>query len=422
MHALDSTEHSVWLAAESDRLMRFFEKGAVNAAGGFNWMSSSGTALADAPQPLWLTARLVHCFSVEQLLGRPGAYQIAKHGVEQLLTRFEDQRWGGFHSAIDSHGVACSSAKETYGHAFALLAGTNAHRAGIPGAQRVVEVAMHALDTKFWAAAEGAAFESFNRDWTQTENYRGQNANMHLTEAYLAVYEATGSEICLQRAVKVAERLIDGAAREHSWRIPEHFDHEWRVNAEYGAQHSDDQFRPEGTLIGHSFEWCRLVLQLGSLSAEVPWAVEAAVQLFQRAVADGWDAEQGGFVYSVDLSGAPLNTSRMHWTLAEAIGAAVWLYRVTGDAAYAAWYEKFWGFVDDHLIDRSGGSWWHELDETNVPAATVWDGKPDLYHAWQATLYSRIDGPYGVAEAAVRGVVSEVPYRSGRFTDDRIGE
>ncbi|WP_344931743.1 AGE family epimerase/isomerase [Saccharopolyspora gregorii] len=41
-------------------------------------------------------------------------------------------------------------------------------------------------------------------------------------------------------------------------------------------------------------------------------------------------------------------------------------------------------------MDRELGSWRHELDEHNRPAATVWEGKPDLYHAYQATLLPRL--------------------------------
>lgn len=422
MYILDTATHRAWLAAESDRLLQFFEQGSVNPDGGFYWLDASGAAQADKPQPLWFIARLVYCFSVEHLLGRPGAKQIAEHGVRRLLSRFRDQEWGGYFAAIDPDGVVRSSEKETYGHAFALLAGTSAHRAEIDGAEEVISIAMEAVDSRLWVDADGAAVDSFDRHWTIPEDYRGQNANMHLTEAFLALYEATGRERYLQRAERVSDRLINRVARAHSWRIPEHFDADWRVDANYNVQHPDDPFRPYGTLVGHSFEWCRLVLQLQALSPSLTWTVEAAIQLFDRALADGWDEEGGGFLYSVDLAGVPVNKSRMHWALAEAIGAAVWLYRATADNAYLVWYEAFWRYADRAVIDREGGSWWHELDTTNAPASTVWDGKPDLYHAWQATLYARIDGPHGVAEAAARGMVSGQSHWSNRLSNGRANQ
>uniref|UniRef100_UPI0026350682 AGE family epimerase/isomerase n=1 Tax=Gryllotalpicola sp. TaxID=1932787 RepID=UPI0026350682 len=32
------------------------------------------------------------------------------------------------------------------------------------------------------------------------------------------------------------------------------------------------------------------------------------------------------------------------------------------------------------------GSWIHQLDPTNVPSTTIWEGKPDIYHAYQAVI------------------------------------
>jgi mannose/cellobiose epimerase-like protein (N-acyl-D-glucosamine 2-epimerase family) len=43
-----------------------------------------------------------------------------------------------------------------------------------------------------------------------------------------------------------------------------------------------------------------------------------------------------------------------------------------------------------HLLDRERGSWRHELNPDNRPAARTWHGKPDIYHAIQATLVPRL--------------------------------
>ncbi len=52
-----------------------------------------------------------------------------------------------------------------------------------------------------------------------------------------------------------------------------------------------------------------------------------------RAVADGWDEERTGFVYTT-AGGAAVVADRFHWVLTEAIGAAAYLYRATGDRSY----------------------------------------------------------------------------------------
>jgi hypothetical protein len=42
------------------------------------------------------------------------------------------------------------------------------------------------------------------------------------------------------------------------------------------------------------------------------------------------------------------------------------------------------------FIDRARGSWHHELSPANQPSSLTWSGKPDVYHAFQATLVPRL--------------------------------
>ncbi len=70
----------------------------------------------------------------------------------------------------------------------------------------------------------------------------------------------------------------------------------------------------------------------------------------------------------------------------EAVSAAEALRKVTGEARYAADLARWWGYADRYLIDHEHGSWHHELDPTNRPGHSVWPGKPDVYHAYQAAV------------------------------------
>jgi mannose/cellobiose epimerase-like protein (N-acyl-D-glucosamine 2-epimerase family) len=73
--------------------------------------------------------------------------------------------------------------------------------------------------------------------------------------------------------------------------------------------------------------------------------------------------------------------------LAEALNAASALGRLTGEERYAEHARTWWRWADRHLVDHEHGSWFHELDPANRPAAEVWPGKPDVYHAYQAALF-----------------------------------
>ncbi len=224
---------------------------------------------------------------------------------------------------------------------------------------------------------------------------------MHAVEALLAATDATGDTRWRQRALGIAQRVIE-FARGQKWRIPEHFDPAWRPLLDHNRDRPEDPFQPFGATVGHGMEWSRLMLHIdaGLGEAAPEWLTEAAAELFDRAVVDGWAVDGApGFVYTTDWAGQPVVRQRMYWVLAEAVAAAAALHQRTGDDRYLDQAAEWWDYARRYVIDRERGSWHHELDPQNRPAATVWQGKPDLYHAVQATLIPRLPLTPGLALA-----------------------
>ena len=117
-------------------------------------------------------------------------------------------------------------------------------------------------------------------------------------------------------------------------------------------------------------------------------------------MADAWNADGTvGLAYTTDWNGKPVVTDRMHWTLAESLNTSATLYAATGEEMYANWYATFAQYVDEHVIDHEGGSWFHQLDKNNHVIGTVWPGKSDLYQAFQSTLIPFLDPAVSIATA-----------------------
>jgi sulfoquinovose isomerase len=229
---------------------------------------------------------------------------------------------------------------------------------------------------------------------------------MHMVEAFLAAGDATDDAVWYERALRIAERLINRVAREHGWRVVEHFDDRWNPLPDYNRDDPHHRFRPFGVTPGHGLEWARLLLDIhASLDAGPGWLVDAARGLFDRATADGW-MDGGGIAYTTDLDGRPVVTDRLHWVVTEAIGAAATLQAATGAEAYEQWYRRLWDFAALRLIDRERGSWHHELDEALRPSERTWSGKPDVYHAFQATLIPRLPPRPSLAGALRDGLLA----------------
>jgi len=394
MTLLDDATHSMWLDAETRRLLDF-GVASKDPRGGFGWLRDDGTRDGSRPVELWISCRMTHVYALAEMMGFPGAAALVDHGIASLAGSLRDAEHGGWFSAIDADGPA-NDAKEAYAHAFVILATSSAVAAGHADAMPLLHEAIAVHTEHFWDNAEGMARESFSRDWTTEEPYRGVNANMHTLEAYMAAADALADAELLARALRIVTRVVDVFARGNDWRLPEHFTSSWESLLEFNIDAPAHPFRPYGATIGHGIEWARLTLQAeGSLrnaGLDAPaWMADAAAHLYDRAVSDGWDADGApGFVYTVDWQGAPVVHERMHWVVAEAIGAAAVLYRRTGEDRFGDDYDRWWAYAREFLIDPEGGSWWHELDQHNAPSSLVWQGKADLYHAVQATLIPRL--------------------------------
>jgi sulfoquinovose isomerase len=251
-------------------------------------------------------------------------------------------------------------------------------------ADRLLEDITQVLDERFWEEQHGAVAEEFTRDWQPVSQYRGQNSNMHLTEALMAAFEATADSAYLDKAERIADLVIGRHAVSLGYRVAEHFHADWSLDRDYRG---DDMFRPYGTTPGHWLEWARLLLQLWSLGGQRhTWMTDAARELFRQSIERGWDRDKGGFFYALDWDDKPRLPLKLWWPCTEGIGAAAFLNEHSPSDFHEQWYRTLWGFTDRHLIDHRHGGWRPELNEDLTPSATVFTGKPDLYHALQACL------------------------------------
>jgi sulfoquinovose isomerase len=394
-----------WLETEGERLLGFGR--AAVAPTGFGWLSTTGT-LEDRPLELWITCRMTHVFAVAHLLGHEGAGDLVDHGVAALRGAFHDDEHGGWFAQVDEGGPV-TTGKACYPHDFVVLAASSAVAAERPGARALLDEAVEVLLARFWDDEHGMLVEEWDRGWTRLDGYRGVNANMHGVEALLAAADVLDDASLRERALRITTRVVGDLAPAHGWRLPEHFDADWVPQPDHNRENPADPFRPFGATIGHALEWSRLALHLhAALGADAPaFLLENARSLFDQAVREGWDVDgRPGFVYTTDWEGTPVVRERMHWVVAEAVGAAAALSAATGDPSYDAWGRTWWQHVEDCFVDRAGGSWWHELSPDLVPSSVVWEGKPDLYHAYQATLFSRLPLAPSMATAAARGLLS----------------
>jgi sulfoquinovose isomerase len=354
--------------------------------GGAAWLGDDGAPRLDLPVYTYVTARMAHVYCLGAMMGVPGAAELADCALAGLTGRLHDGGNGGWVTFLHSDGRTPDE-RSCYTHAFVVLAASSGVFAERPGARALLAQALETWNRRFYDERYGMYVDAWDRAFTTLDPYRGLNANMHAVEALLAAADATGDRQWLDRAVVIARRVATEFGPAHDWRLPEHFTEQWVPMLEHNRDRPADPFQPYGATVGHGLEWSRLLLHVeAALGTEAPnWLAPAATDLFRRAVADGWAVDGAeGFVYTTDWNGVPVVRDRMHWVLAEGLAAASALEQRWGDTSYGELAATWWAYAQAHLIDHELGSWHHQLDPGNMPVATVWPGKPDLYHAVQA--------------------------------------
>lgn len=170
--------------------------------------------------------------------------------------------------------------RDLYAHAFILFAyGWAIRYANRPEDRAMARQIAADIDLIF-AAPNGGFMDAVPDEGV----LRSQNPHMHLLEAYLVVFEATGDSFYLERAKALVDlartRLID----PRSGLLLEFFGQDWHPLKSFG----ENQVQP-----GHLFEWSWLLRDYGRLaeceSDEAESLARSSGKLFEAGFTSGCD-------------------------------------------------------------------------------------------------------------------------------------
>jgi mannose/cellobiose epimerase-like protein (N-acyl-D-glucosamine 2-epimerase family) len=219
--------------------MSFYDPICFDPSGGFhNQILDDGTLYDPDMKHVVGTCRFTVNFALcARLLGfgdkeREHYLELAKHGINFLTEHHWDPTSAGFNWVLKRqvsgdvvNFVVDDGEKWGYAVAFGLLACANAKLAGVEGMDEALERALSCVET-FKDGSTGLFLDSFNSTMTVKSNYRGQNSNMHMCEALIAAFEATGERKHLNAAAGIAKKLTVELSAGCGW-VNEHYDEDW---------------------------------------------------------------------------------------------------------------------------------------------------------------------------------------------------
>ena len=352
------------LRAHIAKTMAFYHPRAIDPAGGFfHYFRDDGSVYDATHRHLVSSTRFVFNYAMAYREFGDAAYLDAvKHGLRYLRDVHRNPTTGGYAWTLRDGRVE-DDMNHCYGVAFVLLAYSCGLKAGIEEARAWMDETWALLERHFWDAEFGLYKDEADAGWNFSD-YRGQNANMHMCEAMLAAFEASGERRYLDRALTLADHMTRRQAAKAEGLVWEHYDTQWNIDWNYNLDDPKHLFRPWGFQPGHQTEWTKLLLILDR-HVDADWLVPTARHLFDTAVSRSWDEARGGLYYGFAPDGSVCDDDKYFWVQAESLAAAALLAARTGDEAYWRWYDRLWDYSWKHFVDHRYGAWYRILDADN---------------------------------------------------------
>lgn len=374
--------------------MDFYHPRCIDPSGGFyHCFKDDGQVYDHRTRHLVSSTRFIFDYAMAfRHFGRPEYLDGVCHGLKFLRGAHRDPATGAYAWQIrwdNGEAAIVDGTNHCYGLAFVLLAYAHALMAGLDEARRHVSEVFELAEAHFWEPRHGLYADEASADWKVLAPYRGQNANMHLCEALIAAFEATGERRYLQRAETLARNVTVRQAALAGDMVWEHYRPDWSVDWNYNKGDRSNIFRPWGYQPGHLTEWAKLLLILERhgelLVGGAAWLAPRARALFDAALTHAWDHRYGGIHYGFGPDGAICDPDKYFWVQAESLAAAALLGDRTGDASYWDWYLRLWSYSWEHFVDHRHGAWFRTLtaDNRKISDEKSPPGKTD-YHTMGA--------------------------------------
>lgn len=283
-----------------------------------------------------------------------------------LVRHFGDGA-GGWIYSIDPAGAPLDSTRDLYTHAFVVFACAHYYRASrAPAALDTLRRTVAVIEDRF-ADGNGLYYAALAENFGRNGSDILQNPVMHLTEAYLAAFEATGDAWFAQRLAALADAV-----------------HARFVNPADGCVAELPQGTPGNRIeAGHQFEWYSLVMSAPALLGGSPLAASLP-QAFDFAQRHGVAGGTLGVCAALDGQGAVQDSTERIWAQTEYARALVVQATVTDDAAPLATLEAWIDRFRARFLHADG---WHECIAPNGDVVRAEMPSTTPYHlltAWQA--------------------------------------
>jgi mannose/cellobiose epimerase-like protein (N-acyl-D-glucosamine 2-epimerase family) len=332
----------------------------------------AGHPILEVPHRAMVQARQIYVYAQAAILGIfPEGASLADRALSTLLDRYCDDSGArkGFAFSIDLDGRIASSVRDSYAHAFILLALAWSFRLTQDRhLLRIADDTILFIESFLVDKSRSGLFDQYPVGARQ----KRQNPLMHLLEAYLALHEAEPSGRYIEKAGAIVHLFKKHLFQHDSGVLLENFDEDW---SEHPDQRLARVFEP-----GHHFEWVWLLDWYRRLAGND--LSEFVEPLY--AVARNHGVEETGLCFDeVFMGGSPAKRSHRLWPHTEAAKAAAVRFG-SGEADAADFAEVMTAALNETFLGRPFAAGWIDHFASNGTPLIDFVPASSLYHLFGA--------------------------------------
>ena len=345
--------------------------------GGFHGtLDRHGNPIEPTDKSLIQTVRHLWAMSMwyERRQPEPEVKALADGLYTFLMAHFRDPADEQFYLTVSRAGDPVDRSKLLAGQALAIYALTEYARVfRVQAAGMQALATFHAIDTSLHDAKFGGYVQLIEGPLSVNEVRKETNTEVHLLEAFTALYAATQDRLVRSRLAEMGAAVANHLLQKEGY-LDKAFLADWTPIGAPGVNY------------GHDLEtgWMLLEAARALGMPDDPKLAGAARTIILNSASAGYDAAKGGYFEEGPPGGAPTKLEKGWWGQAEAL-LGLWRgYELTGDRAMLDRLDGTLRFIETTLADPVDGEWFWSVQ----PDGSFGEKGDIKGSAWKASYHT----------------------------------
>ena len=286
---------------------------------------------------------------------------------------------GAFVFKVSRDGARVVDAKkQLFAESYAIFAlATYGRVFAVPEALELALARFSSIDRQRHDTTNGGYDQTGDPGFITSGAARDTNTQLHLMEAFTALYRATDDAVVGARLSELVDLYADTLRQPIGY-----------VPAEYSATWAP--FGTPSVSYGHDLETAWLMLDAASVlgRGEEPALREAALAIAAHSAERGFDATLGGYFELGVPAGAVTDRDKIWWVQFEALNGLWWAYELSGDSVYLDRLSATLGWIES-AEDLPSGEWFATTNADGSANGADYKGDEwkESYHPVRALVY-----------------------------------